>query len=142
MAAGLDLETLRAAFATVVPEDQWPAGWDGGVAVLLERDGDAVLGWAGEPLARAAGRLGPAFGRLHAGARAAELAKLAAEDPAACGAWLRVPYEGYSGSHNGFEPRSWEMIGFQPLGAATEVVEADPVPTVGGGAVRGGDDAL
>ena len=136
------LDTLRAAVDTVVPEDEWPAGWDGGVAVLLERDGDAVLGWAEPLLARVAGRLGSSFGRLDVGARSAALANLATEDPAAFGALLRVSYEGYYGSHNGFEPRSWEMIGFRPLGSAREVVELDPVPTVGVDGVRDAYDVV
>jgi choline dehydrogenase-like flavoprotein len=142
MAAESDLETLRAAVDTVVPGDEWPAGWDGGVAVLLERDGDAVLGWAAPLLARAAGRLGPSFAGLDAGARLVALADLAAEDPAALDALLRVSYEGYYGSHNGYEPRSWEMIGFRPLGVARDVVELDPVPTVSVDAVGDAYDVV
>ena len=34
------LETLRAAADTIVPPDDYPGGWDGGVARLLELEGD------------------------------------------------------------------------------------------------------
>ena len=34
------LQTLRAAADTIVPADDYPGGWDGGVARLLELEGD------------------------------------------------------------------------------------------------------
>ena len=79
------LETLRAAVDAVVPADDWPGGWEGGVAELLERDGDSVLAWAAPLLERATAWLDA--GR--------ELASLEREDPEAFAAVVRVAHEGY-----------------------------------------------
>jgi choline dehydrogenase-like flavoprotein len=147
---GHELATLRAAVDTVVPADEWPGAWDGGVAVLLERDGDAVLAWA-RPLlervtewlnARARERRARPFAGLDAGDRAALLAELADEDADGFAALLRVTYEGFYGSFRGFEPPSWPMIGFRPLGLADDSVEPDSVPTVDAGAVRDAYDVV
>jgi choline dehydrogenase-like flavoprotein len=144
------LETLRAAVDTVVPADEWPEGWDGGVATLLDRDGDAVLAWARPLIDRATERLDAAARRRHArsfamldpAARTAVLSALASEDSDALQALLRVTYEGYYGSFRGFEPPAWDMIGFRPLGSAAEAVEPEPVPTVESGAVRAAYDVV
>ena len=128
------LETLRAAVDTVVPADEWPGGWDGGVAELLERDGDAVLGWARPLLERATAWLDAAgFETVD---REALLARLAREDPDAFAAVVRVAHEGYYGGSRGFEPPAWGMVGFRPLGSAAVGVDPEPVPVVDVGAVR------
>jgi choline dehydrogenase-like flavoprotein len=144
------LETLRAAVDTIVPADDWPGGWDGGVAALLDREGDAVLAWARPLLERATERLDAAarergtraFAGLDSADRTAALAELATGDAEALGSLLRVAYEGYYGSFRGFQPRAWGMIGFRPLGRATGSVEPDPVPTVEPGAAREAYDVV
>jgi len=128
------LETLRAAVDTVVPADDWPGGWDGGVAELLEREGDAVLGWARPLLERAVEFLDAAG--LDGGDRTAVMARLASEDPEAFAAVVRVTHEGYYAGFRGFEPPAWDMVGFRPLGSAPTGVEPEPVPYVEAGAVR------
>jgi choline dehydrogenase-like flavoprotein len=127
--------SLRAAVDTVVPADEWPGGWEGGVAELLERDGDAVLGWARPLLERACARLGDPVDT-------ARLEALAHDDPEAFEALLRVSYEGYYAGFRGFVPPAWEMVGFRPLGSATEAVEPDPVPIVDVGAIRDAYDVV
>ena len=110
------LDTLRAAVDTVVPSDEWPGGWDGGVAELLERDGDAVLGWARPLLERATAWLDAAG--FDGADREAVLARLGREDAEALAAVIRVAHEGYYGGSRGFEPPAWDMVGFRPLGSA------------------------
>jgi len=46
--------TLRALFETVVPADEWPGVWDGGVGRLLQEHHADFLSWSEAPLARAA----------------------------------------------------------------------------------------
>lgn len=129
------LETLRAAVDAIVPADEWPGGWDGGVAALLDRDGDAVLAWARPLLERATARLDAAG--FATGDRTALLERLASEDAEAFAALLRVAYEGYYGS-----ARAWDMVGFKALGLAAGAVEPDPVPTVELGALREAYDVV
>jgi choline dehydrogenase-like flavoprotein len=122
------LETLRAAADTIVPTDDWPGGWDGGVARLLELEGDRPA------LDRVVGRLEAAgFAGSDPAARAALLSEL---DPDALAALLSVAYEGYYGSFRGFIPLAWDMVGFRPLGSATAAVEPESLRTVDIGAVR------
>ena len=89
-----------------------PGGWEGGVRELLQRDGDAVRGWAAPLLDRA----------LAVG----DAAVLERADPEAFAALLRVCFEGYYGAFRGFIPASWERIGF----SASAVVEPEPLPVV------------
>jgi len=110
------LDALRAAVDAVIPADEWPGGWEGGVRELLARDGEAVLGWARPLLERAVA--------------ARSVDDLARDDPEAFAALLRVSFEGYYGGFRGFTPPSWDMIGFKPLGSATAAVEPDPIPVV------------
>jgi len=140
------LETLRAAANTIVPADNWPGGWDGGLGPLLERDAETVLSWAGPLLVRAADLLEAVARRRHARPfsvltppqRAAVLEQLAASEDAsaALAALVRVTYEGFYGGTRGFTPRSWDMVGFQALGTARAAVAPEPVPTVAPAAVR------
>ena len=128
------LETLRAAADTIVPADDYPGGWDGGVARLLELEGDrpeldGAIGWL-----EAAG-----FAGRDPAARAALLSEL---DPGALAALLRAVYEGYYGSFRGFVPPAWDMVGFHPLGSATATVEPDPLRTVGLERVRDAYDVV
>src|SRR5919107_3883621 len=128
------LDTLRSAADTIVPTDDWPGGWDGGVARLLELEGDRPeLDGAINQL-EAAG-----FGGRDPAARAALLSEL---DSDALAALLRAVYEGYYGSYRGFVPPSWDMVGFRPLGSATAAVEPDPLRTVDLRGVRDAYDVV
>ena len=48
-----ELKTLIAAFNTVIPEDDDPNGWDGGVARLLNEHIQDFMKWCVNPLKRA-----------------------------------------------------------------------------------------
>jgi gluconate 2-dehydrogenase subunit 3-like protein len=86
------LETLRAAVDTIVPADDWPAGWDGGVAALLDREGDAVLAWARPSLERATERLDAAARQR--GTRAFAKARVPAR-----GGWAETDHELHVRAH-------------------------------------------
>lgn len=128
------LETLRAAADTIVPADDWPGGWDGGVARLLELEGDRPQ------LDSVLDRL--AAVELAARDPATQVTLLRDLEPDAMATLLSAVYEGYYGSFRGFTPPAWDMVGFHPLGSATEAVQPDPLRTIGLGEVRDAYDVV
>ncbi|MDA0160089.1 GMC family oxidoreductase [Solirubrobacter ginsenosidimutans] len=95
----------------IIPPDDRPGGWEGGVRELLTREAENVLGWAGPLLDRAT--------------RAESVGALERDDPEAFAALVRVCFEGYYANS-----RSWDMVGFRPLGDASASIEPAPLPVV------------
>ena len=52
-----ELQTLVAAFNTVIPEDEDPGAWEGGVCSLLEEHINDFMKWSVDPLKRAVSTL-------------------------------------------------------------------------------------
>ncbi|HEY6889066.1 MAG TPA: hypothetical protein VI300_14840, partial [Solirubrobacter sp.] len=107
---------LEALVDAIIPPDDWPGGWEGGVRALLARESEDVLGWAAPLLDRAT--------------RAESASALERDDPEAFAALVRVCFEGYYAGSRGFTPPSWEMVGFRPLGEADAPVEPQPLEVI------------
>ncbi|RCK68879.1 hypothetical protein DT076_13195 [Desertihabitans brevis] len=137
-------QALRAAVDRIIPADEWPGGWDGGVGDYLAAPGPD-LDWARPLLDSLADRLEEAgFVDLDDAARDGLL--LAWErDPDVAGelaALRRVCWEGYYAARHGARPAGLEMIGFSPVPPGVEPVEPAPLSTVAVRDVRRGYDAV
>lgn len=135
---------IRAAVDRVIPADEWPGGWDGGVGSYLDRQ-NPDLGWAWPLLDALAVRLeAGAFLTLDPEEQDAALADLAADPGSAAhfAALLRVCWEGYYALRPEVRPAGLEMIGFHPVPQGVIPVEPEPLPSISSGAVRRHYDAI
>ncbi|WP_436789673.1 GMC family oxidoreductase N-terminal domain-containing protein [Yinghuangia sp. YIM S10712] len=113
---------FRAVVDRVIPPDEWPGGWEGGVGDYLRAEWDADLAWCHEPLERLAAALADACadGADFADRDTVEQDRLlaaAAADPAvgeAVFAAVRVATEGFYGRDGVHPPAGWAMLGFDP----------------------------
>ena len=142
-----EVETLRALVDTVIPADEWPGGWDGGVKRLLSEHGNDFLQNGVAILATAIAaadsasshRHGVSFGELSGADRTALLASLVAGE-AVPGAriWpaqdvdaarplsslITIAYQGfYAGTR---EPTGWKMIGYSAVPEGVTPVDSAP----------------
>ncbi len=142
---------IRAAVDRVIPADEWPAGWAGGVGLHLD-PANPDLEWARPVLASLARRLdaaarergGASFAALDPAGQDAILAGLEA-DPLAAAEFAdlrRVCWEGYYAARGDVVPAGLAMIGFSAVPPGVEPVEPQPVPTVRASAVRRRYDAI
>ncbi|MCU1526470.1 MAG: glucose-methanol-choline oxidoreductase [Frondihabitans sp.] len=143
---------MRAAVNRVVPADDWPAGWEGGVADFLAAS-RADLAWAVPLLASLEERLDGAAQALH-GVEFADLAEAeqdillksletqGAEALREFEALRRVCWEGFYAASPGHTPAGLEMIGFRPVPLGVTPVEPDPVPGLRAADVRRSYDAI
>lgn len=127
--------TLRAAVNRIIPEDEWPDGWTGGVGAYL-RSGRAELDWARPDLTSLVAHLDQAA--LTDGARSfAELAAVRqdkiietltnrADTAASVGALRRLCWEGYYASSDFQTPVGLEMVGFRAVPVGVTPVEPKP----------------
>jgi choline dehydrogenase-like flavoprotein len=117
------IATLAAAIDTVIPQDDWPAGWSGGVEKLFNEHSNDFLAEALPNLLKAceilqakaledfkldfvalsADQQSKVFGNALSGeSERAELDAL-----------LNLAYQGYYGGTS--EPAGWSMVGFKPI---------------------------
>jgi choline dehydrogenase-like flavoprotein len=108
---------------TVIPADEWPGGWDGGVERLLAEHGGDLLDWATRSLEQACSALdrvaressGSAFAQLDGSARGTVFgAVMDAGGPTAAALedLITVCLQGFYGGTS--EPAGWAMVGFTP----------------------------
>ena len=138
---------LRAAVDRVIPQDDRPGGWAGGVAAYVAASPD--LGWAADALLRLDKRLeelaaGRSFVDL-APEHQDELLNILASGPqgaADFAALRRIAFEGYYAAREGASPAGLDLVGFRAVPEGVEPVESDLVPDVGIGGVRRDYDAI
>jgi choline dehydrogenase-like flavoprotein len=119
--------TLRAAVDRVIPADEWPSGWEGGVAEYLATSSD--LDWARPLLASLVARLGT-FTELPATEQDVVLAALERDADAAAefAALRRICWEGFYASSAGRrEPIGLGMVGFRAVPEGVTPVEPEPI---------------
>ncbi|WP_082518693.1 GMC family oxidoreductase [Leifsonia sp. Leaf336] len=146
----VDEPTLRALFETVVPADEWPGAWDGGVGRLLQEHHADLLSWSEAPLARAAmlaeHAASAAYGRPFAALGAAEQSAVVASlvvDPVAAGsmdALITVALQGYYAGTR--EPAGWRMVGYAAVPDGVEAVEAADPAGIDAGALADHYDVI
>ena len=143
-----ELQTLVAAFNTVIPEDENPGGWEGGVSSLLEEHINDFMKWSIDPLKRAVSILdinsNQKFGRNFAALTATERAGLFGEaleeevpeisptsivqnSLAPFNTMVKIAYEGFYGGTR--EPAGWKVAGFTLLNSDVHLVEPEPIPS-------------
>ena len=143
-----ELKTLIAAFNTVIPEDDDPNGWDGGVARLLKEHIQDFMKWCVNPLKRASVILNEKstenfnliFCELDSKQQVEILTEaysqeipeisptsVAGVSIAPLNSIIRIAYEGYYGGTS--EPAGWKVAGFNQLPAGVEIVEPDLIPS-------------
>ena len=129
-----ELETLQAIFDTVIPPDQQPGGWSGGVKALLDEHGSDFMSWSIAPLRDAATHLNAdalthhrlRFPELTIDEATSVLRTLVANEPAIFDVLFRVAVEGYYGGTQ--EPAGWAVSGFLPVLPPEHL---DPEPLAG-----------
>ncbi len=128
---------IRAAVDRIIPADDWPAGWDGGVAGYLHRAAGQLV-WAAPALSRLRTRLGDGFPGLTADEQDAILQDLDARPQAGADLAVlrRLCWEGYyaeselPGDGGRHRPAGLTMIGFRGVPADAQVREPVlPCPT-------------
>src|SRR5947209_2939956 len=144
---------LRAAVDRVIPADDWPAGWAGGVGAYLQGSA-AELAWATPALERLLWRLHQArFVKLSAAGRDSVLDGLAARPDSAqdFAVLRRLCWEGFyaqtrlpaaSGPGDWHVPAGLTMIGFQDVPTGIRRVESQLPTGLAPEAVRDHYDAV
>ena len=135
---------LIAAINRIIPPDEWPSGWDGGVGGYLERT-NPDLGWAWPMLDSLAGRLAAlGFVDLDDVGRDAALAELDTDATAAVefAALRRLCWEGYYAARPGAAPAGLEMVGFRPVPAGVTPIEPQLPESINVSGVRRSYDAI
>lgn len=127
--------TLRAAVDRVIPADEWPAGWEGGVAEYLATSRD--LGWAIPLLSQLVDRLdrgardagAVSFAELSAFAQDAALTALESDVASAAefAALRRVSWEGFYAASDQRTPIGLAMVGFRAVPEGVIPVEPEPI---------------
>jgi choline dehydrogenase-like flavoprotein len=133
---------LRAAIDRVIPADEWPSGWEGGVADYLATSRD--LEWARPLLASLVERLG-GFTDLSTNDQDATLAALESEPDAAAefAALRRICWEGFYASSAGRrEPVGLGMVGFRAVPEGVTPVEPNDIAGLHSGDVRRSYDVV
>ncbi|MVA76363.1 hypothetical protein GC722_10050 [Auraticoccus sp. F435] len=135
---------LRLAVDRIIPADEWPGGWDGGVGQYLQAP-NPDLSWAAPRLASLTDRLESCgFADLDAAGQDAVLARLEEDLDAAAelAALRRVCWEGYYAARPGADPAGLAMIDFRAVPAGVEPVDPEPLPSVSPSAVARHYDAV
>jgi len=144
-----EIATLHAAVDVVIPSDDWPGGWDGGVKELIEARLDTDLAWFAAVLpealdaldAEARRRHGRTFSMLAPADREAVFGALVREQGAgpSLQAVVRVALEGYNA---GPAPASWDMLGFRPVPDGVTVFDSGPPAAIDVRALRPSYDVV
>lgn len=129
------LMTIRCAVNRVIPEDDWPAGWEGGVGEYLSAvnsDTASAMASLGKLAEILDDRAGGSFASLTTEQQDVVLNSLAPQ--AAEGqlfALLRkLCWEGYYAARPSARPAGLDMIGFSRLARSPDPVDSVPAPTV------------
>lgn len=148
------LPALRAAVDRIIPADDWPAGWEGGVREYLSVDpisADRDLLWAWPELIGLAARLdheartagASDFASLNADAQDTILTMIAAGSSApAFDTLRRLSWEGYYASSDGRHPAGLDMVGFHGIPEGVTPIEPEPLATVSSSRVQRHYDAI
>ena len=135
---------IVAAIDRVIPADEWPSGWLGGVADYLDR-GNPDLDWAWPLLDSLARRLEAMdFTALDGPGQDAVLAALE-EDPVAepeFAGLRRLCWEGFYAARPGAAPAGLEMIGFRAVPPGVTPIEPEPPASIPLRSVRRSYDAI
>ncbi|MBH0009103.1 glucose-methanol-choline oxidoreductase [Salinibacterium sp. UTAS2018] len=156
----VSLATLRAAVNRIIPADNFPAGWEGGVADHLVPGADSGLAdaainpeldWALAALCSLGDRLDDAvggglasFSRAPAAEQDRVLSELGqlAEAADELATLLRISWEGFYAPSEGRDPAGPGMVGFRSLPEGVEPVEPELLPTITVDQLRGSYDAV
>ncbi|GGN40494.1 GMC oxidoreductase [Streptomyces fuscichromogenes] len=138
---------LEAVFNRLVPADQWPGGWNGGVRDYLRAQWHADLVWSHAPLEHLADFLtracgdGPDFGERNTAEQDRLLAAAEADPEAAKSllAAIRIANEGFYGRDSAHAPAGWEMLGFAP---GPTVARVKPASTIAHSEIRAHYDTI
>jgi len=138
-----ELDLLQLIVDTVIPEDEWPGGWSGGVAQLL-RNPVGSMDELVEPLRVAIGRVDAAARRDHGKpfvelSNSQRLEVVEAEyvvdsGSSAAGATqtvARLVTTAFEGFYSGrTEPAGWAMVGYRPLPEGVVPVDGNDLPGI------------
>ncbi|MCU1524942.1 MAG: glucose-methanol-choline oxidoreductase [Microbacteriaceae bacterium] len=151
IAIALLAPSIRAAVNRIIPADQWPAGWEGGVGdyfATATRD----LAWAQPALRSLNARLDEiaetngvgSFADLTGDQQDVALAGLDAEADSAAefAALRRLCWEGFYAASNRHTPVGLEMVGFRAVPEGVTPVEPEPIAGLRTDEVRRGYDAI
>lgn len=128
---------LRTVFDTLIPADETPGGWQGGVRFYLERELDGDLAWAREPLRATVAALDDAAGKEYASefaeldlsARTALIARHLDGTHDRPGVLVRIAMEGYYAAVSPTLHDNWRSLGFAPGTEETKSVGTElPTP--------------
>lgn len=118
------VDTLRAVVDRIIPADDDPGGWAGGVGEYLREQWTSELSWSHDALAslcahldrRCAGADASPFSQRDATEQDQLLAAAGAdhEARAGVGAAVRIAFEGYYGGSGARPPAGWALTGFDP----------------------------
>lgn len=114
--------SLRALADIVVPTDDFPGGWNGGVGQMLEREWDRDLAWAQNMLLKLGARaeeLSPGtaeFVELPSNEQELIVAQLSEDEETveAFATLIRICREGYYGGNDRTPPAGWGMLSYTP----------------------------
>jgi choline dehydrogenase-like flavoprotein len=150
-AVDLALPTLRAAVNRIIPADEWPSGWDGGVGEYLRNERRDVE-WAQpslldlvvrlDELARLGGR--SSFAELDEDAQDVVLGGLGSDAAAAAefAVLTRLCWEGFYAASDGRNPAGLEMVGFRAVPEGVTPVEPEPIDGIRPNQLRQHYDAI
>ncbi len=143
--------SIRAAVDRIIPADQWPAGWEGGVGDYFAT-GIRDLSWAEPALLSLGARLDAiavtdgvdSFAELTDAMQDAALADLEADPDSAAefAALRRLCWEGFYASSDNRAPAGLEMVGFRAVPEGVTPVEPAPIPGLRAAGVRRDYDAV
>ncbi|SDY64751.1 GMC family oxidoreductase N-terminal domain-containing protein [Herbiconiux ginsengi] len=116
------IEILRAAVDTMIPADEWPGGWDGGVQRLIAEHGNGFLSRLRPLLTKACEALDLAAISTHSAGFAAvsdeekrEILDQVSGQPETTEAVEAIATLAFQGFYAGTSaPAGWEMLGFNP----------------------------
>ena len=138
-----ELDLLQLIVDTVIPEDEWPGGWSGGVAQLL-RNPVGSMDELVEPLRAAVGRVDAAARRDH-GKPFVELtnsqrlevveAEYVVDGGSSAAGTTRTVARLVTTAFEGFysgrtEPAGWAMVGYRPLPDGVVPVDGNDLPGI------------
>lgn len=131
------MTTLRAAINRMIPADEWPAGWEGGVEdYLTSNSGEAawtvgVIPDIVHQLDEAARDQGsPGFAEADEGVQETALFTLfGAQEGRLLPLLMRIAFEGYYAQTKDRTPSGIKMVGFADVPAGVEPVELAPIKT-------------
>jgi choline dehydrogenase-like flavoprotein len=123
------VRVLAAAVDRLIPEDNWPSGWRGGVERYLLESAD--VGWAIPELEALASKLDVAAGPAGFIAAGEDQQDAILHDfEHELDTLLRITWEGYYAAEAGRRPVGLDMLGFRSVPDGVVPIEPEPLRTV------------